>query len=53
MASIKNKVYALTGAGSGIGFATSIELARLGARALSISDLDSSLFDSARDQITK
>jgi chanoclavine-I dehydrogenase len=52
MASIKGKAYALTGAGSGIGLATALELARLGAGAISISDMDASLFDAAKSQLT-
>ena len=52
MASIKGRTYALTGAASGIGLATALELTRLGASALSISDLNESLFDNARAQIT-
>lgn len=51
MASTKDKVYALTGAASGIGLAIALELARLGARALSICDINATLFDAARGQI--
>lgn len=51
MASIKGKTYALTGAASGIGLATAVELARLGAHAISISDMNADLFDTAREQI--
>lgn len=51
MAIIRDKIYALTGAASGIGLATALELAHLGARAISISDINASLFESAKSQI--
>ncbi len=37
---MKDKVFAVTGAGSGIGRATAIRLAQLGASGLGISDVD-------------
>lgn len=51
MASLAGKVFALTGAASGIGFATCCRLARLKARAISIGDVNPSLFDGARKKL--
>jgi NAD(P)-dependent dehydrogenase (short-subunit alcohol dehydrogenase family) len=51
MASISGKSYALTAAASGIGLATAVRLATLGARAISMSDMDDSLFPSASEKL--
>lgn len=51
MASIQGKVYALTAAGSGLGLVTASTLARLNARAISISDINADLFESAKSTI--
>jgi chanoclavine-I dehydrogenase len=51
MASVAGKVFALTGAASGIGFHACCKLARLKARAVSIGDINPSLFDVARTKL--
>ena len=51
MASIAGKVFALTGASSGLGLATCCRLARLKARAVSIGDINPSFFDSAKKRL--
>jgi NAD(P)-dependent dehydrogenase (short-subunit alcohol dehydrogenase family) len=51
MASISGKVYALTAAASGIGLATAVRLTTLGARAISISDMDDSLFPATSEKL--
>ncbi|EXJ85894.1 hypothetical protein A1O1_06263 [Capronia coronata CBS 617.96] len=48
MASIAGKVFALTGAASGIGLNTCCQLARLKARAVSIGDVNPNLFEDAK-----
>lgn len=51
MASIAGKVFALTGAASGLGLATSCRLARLNARVISIGDIDTNHFETARKRL--
>jgi len=51
MASIVGKVFALTGAASGLGLATSCRLAKLKARVISIGDVNPSLFEGARKKL--
>ena len=52
MASIAGKVYALTGAKSGLGLVVASTLARLNARAISISDLNRDHFQSVRSTLS-
>lgn len=51
MASIAGKVFALTGAASGLGFHTCCRLAKLDARAISIGDINPKLFEGARKNL--
>lgn len=47
---MEGKVFAITGAGSGIGKATAIRLAELGAKGIAISDLDIDGLQDTRSQ---
>ncbi|KAI1629858.1 short chain dehydrogenase/oxidoreductase CpoX2 [Exophiala viscosa] len=51
MASIAGKVFALTGASSGLGLHTCCRLAKLNARAISIGDINPKSFEGARKKI--
>ncbi|KAJ9662021.1 hypothetical protein H2198_001563 [Neophaeococcomyces mojaviensis] len=51
MASLSNKVFAITGGASGMGLATGLRLARANVRAICIGDFNAQTLDGARDQI--
>ena len=51
MASLSNKVFAITGGASGMGLATGVRLARANAKAICIGDFNSQALEGARDQL--
>lgn len=53
MASIAGRVFALTGAASGLGLNTCCQLARLNARAISIGDINPDRFEVAQKKLLK